>query len=108
MMTKKAAKAAWIAITALAACALGCKLGAATVGPGDGECGSCAYVFSNGGVPCDYTSSSEAYDTLLGCACDKCAMECGDSLCAATASNDTCGKCLAAQCVLEHTGCAEN
>ena len=90
----------------LAICA--CKQGAATVGPGDTACGSCASVFANGGIPCGDTASSDAYDALLGCACDTCVAECSDSLCASEASSAACGDCLEAKCVEAQAGCADN
>ena len=106
MMMKMARSLAWIALTALLS--IGCKQGAATVGPGDTDCGSCASVFANGGIPCDYTASSGVYDTLLDCACSKCMVECGDSLCAVLASNAACGDCVEMNCVSEQKDCAEN
>lgn len=109
MMTNKARNAASIAIALLGALALAaCEKGRATVGPDDPACGSCASVFANGGIPCADTASSDAYDALLRCACDKCSVECSDSLCSATASNDTCGKCLEMRCYDVSESCADN
>lgn len=109
MMTNKARNAASIAIAMLLLAALSaCEKGRATVGPDDPACGSCASAFTNGSVPCGGTASSDAYDALLVCACDKCAAECGDSLCSATQSSDTCGSCLEKSCYDVSEACADN
>jgi hypothetical protein len=105
MMTDMARRIA--AIAALLAIGA-CKQGAATVGPGDTSCGSCASVFANGGIPCGDTASSDAYDDLLTCACDTCSTECSDTLCSMEPPSSACGKCLEAKCVDEQATCGDN
>jgi hypothetical protein len=70
-------------------------------------CGSCAYAFANGGVPCD-TAASDAYDALTSCACNACSAACSDSLCSQKPSNPTCGACLEKACGYVTQECAAN
>lgn len=79
--------------------------GAGGTGGDAPACGTCAQVFTQGGVPCD-DSASEAYNALLACACGPCATACGASLCASVASDQACGVCLDASCGAQHIACA--
>ena len=69
-------------------------------------CGTCADVFTNGGVACD-TSSSDALEALKTCACQgPCASACGPSLCTSAPSDMTCGACLETGCAAAQKACA--
>jgi hypothetical protein len=120
MLVRIAPFTALVLTLALAACqkgdsqnagATGGSGGAGGGGAGGGTeavaCGTCAYVFSNGGVPCD-TSASDAYAALTSCACDTCGASCGGSLCSQKPSSATCGACLEKACGYEAQECAAN
>lgn len=72
-------------------------------------CGTCADVFTNGGVACGGTSSSEALAALVACACNgPCAKDCSASLCTNVPSDATCGGCLETSCAAAQMNCAAN
>ncbi|MFT3772006.1 MAG: hypothetical protein QM820_41900 [Minicystis sp.] len=111
-----AALLAAILFLGMAACKAGESQGSAGDGGdggagGDGSggalaCSTCADVFTNGGVPCGDTSSSEAYDALYACACGTCSAACGTNLCTSAPSNQACGQCLEDSCAAEAAECA--
>lgn len=117
MLDRIAPLASLALILALVACQKGDSQNAGgTGGAGGGGgaggvetvlCGSCAQVFSNGGVPCD-TSASELFDALTWCACNTCGAACGASLCSQKPSSATCGACLEQACGYEVQECAKN
>ncbi|APR77900.1 Hypothetical protein A7982_03247 [Minicystis rosea] len=80
-----------------------------TGGEGGGvpACGTCAFVFTNGGTPCD-AASSDAYTALYACGCGPCASACGGTLCTSAPPDATCGKCLETSCAAQAAECAQN
>jgi len=115
--------ARWTAAAAIAAmllaggCGKGSGAGAGGGGAGGGDpsdtgdgfdCGTCAAVFVNGGVPCDGTRSNDVYIALVHCACDACVAACSDSFCSGLPSNAACGDCLVTSCATEEMDCASN
>jgi hypothetical protein len=80
--------------------------GGAGGGPDVEACGTCADVFTNGGVACD-GAPSDALSALEACACDgPCASACGASLCTSAPSDPTCGACLEMSCAAQSAACA--
>ena len=77
-------------------------------GGGAPACGTCASVFTNGGVTCGGTSSSDAYDALYACGCGACSAACAGTLCMSAPPDGTCGKCLETSCAAQAKECAAN
>jgi hypothetical protein len=81
-----------------------------------GACGTCAEVFTNGGITCGPGPSTDAWRALADCACGAgvCAPQCGSSFCQTHPALDdpdggnTCGDCLATNCSAQATACSQN
>jgi hypothetical protein len=100
---------AWLAVAACSSAVSG-EIGTSGAGGGGPACGSCYYVYANGGIPCGPGDSADAWRTLSLCACGsgKCASACTMSFCASLPADMTCGECLVATCSAEEMGCAGN
>jgi hypothetical protein len=94
-------------IAAGAACDHG---GDSSPGAGGAVCGTCSYVYSNGGIACGDTPAGDTYVALMLCACGDgpCAIPCGQSMCQQLPADDTCGGCLLKSCASQETACAAN
>jgi hypothetical protein len=76
---------------------------------GTPTCGTCAYVYANGGVVCGNTPSADAWQALIACACQgTCDSACGASFCTTAPVDPGCGTCLGASCAAAQTACAMN
>jgi hypothetical protein len=94
-------------IAAGAACDHG---GDSSPGAGGAVCGTCSYVYANGGIACIDTPAGDTYINLNSCACGDgvCAVPCGQSFCQQMPADDTCGGCLQMRCAKQLAACAAN
>jgi hypothetical protein len=77
-----------------------------------GPCGTCAEIYSNGGIVCAPTASSDAWQSLDDCACGAgpCGPMCAGTgnLCATGPANVACSACIATSCAVQVSECAAN
>ena len=107
-----------IRISTAAALSLVALFGAALVGacngndddlPG-GACSTCADIYTNGGIVCGPSASSDAWRTLSLCACGTgiCNPSCVASFCQTMPADETCGSCLETSCAAQVAACGQN
>ena len=79
-------------------------------GADGGACSTCADIYTNGGIVCGPSASSDAWRTLADCACGTgiCNPSCVASFCASMPADENCGTCLVASCAAQVAGCAQN
>jgi hypothetical protein len=104
-----AALSLFVALT-FAACSSSSSTNDETNPDGGLVCGSCAEVYTNGGIPCGPGNSSDAWETLAQCACGAgpCTSACRPSFCMTLPADKTCGACLIMSCAAQEMSCAAN
>jgi hypothetical protein len=76
---------------------------------GTPSCGTCAEVFTQGGIVCGNTDGADAWQALATCACaGACADACSASFCMTAPTDPTCSTCLGTSCPSETTDCSMN
>jgi hypothetical protein len=110
-MNRHAARAAALvsfAILAIAACG-GSNIGGMGGGP---SCGTCSYVFTNGGIACGDGPGGPAatWETLAHCACGSgaCVGDCAQSFCLSMPADMMCSECLGTSCSAQLMACSTN
>jgi hypothetical protein len=75
-----------------------------------GACGTCAEIYTNGGITCGPGPAADAWRTLADCACGTgvCAFPCQQSFCQSKPADQMCGDCLAMSCSSQIATCAGN
>ena len=73
-------------------------------------CGSCAEVYTNGGIACGPGDSDDAWQELALCACGvgPCTSACRASFCGSMPADGNCGACLIKSCASQEMSCADN
>ena len=110
----RAAPPSLLLLLGIAACANSSDL------PG-GACGTCAEVYTNGGIACGPGPAADAWRALSLCACggtdagpSVCASQCTSSFCQTLPTlntpdgGQTCGDCLAMKCSAQVSSCSMN
>ena len=105
----RAAVLPFFVLLAIAACSGSDSEGGGGAGNGD-ACGTCAQVYTNGGISCGPGSATDAWETLAHCACGGgvCAQACTASFCMTLPADVKCGECLMTSCSAQEMGCAAN
>ena len=86
--------------------------GGGGAGGGAGVCvATCGTAVASGGMPCNGTGSSDAYQALAACACGTngaCNTDCGANFCVGAGADSACGTCLENSCGTETTDCVND
>ena len=90
-------------------------------GGGGPVCGTCADIYTNGGIVCGPGSSSDAWEALALCACggkpvgdagtiqpSPCESACYASFCDSLPADMGCGACVASKCSAQVSSCGGN
>jgi hypothetical protein len=106
----RAAALSLLVLFPFAACSSSSSTNGPTSPDGGLSCGSCAEVYTNGGIACGPGDSSDAWQALALCACGAgpCASVCMPTFCTILPADEDCGMCLITSCAAQEMDCAAN